>query len=49
LVSKKENGNINYIEFSVELKEKYQTYTKANMDWLGDYKFTTIEEYLKSY
>mgnify|MGYP001361343948 CR=1 FL=1 len=49
LVAKKENGEIKYIEFPRHLKGKYQGSTKANMDWLGDYKFTTIDEYLNGY
>jgi len=49
LVAKKEKGKINYIEFSSHLKGKYQDYTRANMEWLGEYEFTTVDEYLNSY
>lgn len=45
LVTKKEGGEIELIPFPEHLKSKYQDYTKANMDWIGDYKFTTVEEY----
>ena len=46
LVIKKEGGEIELIPFPEHLKGKYQDYTKANMQWIGDYKFTTVEEYL---
>jgi len=45
-VSKKYNGEIEYISFPEHLKGKYQDYTCAKKEW-GNYKFTTIEEYLK--
>jgi ADP-L-glycero-D-manno-heptose 6-epimerase len=45
-VSKKYNGEIEYIPFPKHLKGKYQDYTCAKKEW-GDYKFTTVEEYLK--
>jgi ADP-L-glycero-D-manno-heptose 6-epimerase len=47
LVAKKENGKINTITFPDHLVGKYQTYTCADMSWLPNYKFTTVEEYLK--
>jgi len=46
LVTKKEGGEIELIPFPEHLKGKYQDYTKANMQWIGDYKFTTVKEYL---
>jgi ADP-L-glycero-D-manno-heptose 6-epimerase len=46
LVAKKEGGKINTIPFPDHLKGKYQTYTCADMKWVGNYKFKTIEEYL---
>jgi len=47
LVAKKEGGEIEYIPFPDHLKDKYQTYTCANMSWLKDYKFKTVKEYLQ--
>ncbi|NDB79630.1 NAD-dependent epimerase/dehydratase family protein, partial [archaeon] len=47
LVAKKEGGKINTIPFPDHLKGKYQTYTCADMKWIGDYKFKSIEDYLK--
>jgi|TARA_B100000925_G_C22008160_1_gene474727 ADP-L-glycero-D-manno-heptose 6-epimerase len=47
LVAKKENGKINTIPFPDHLKGKYQSYTCADMSWIGDYKFKTVEEYLQ--
>lgn len=46
LVIKKEGGEIELTPFPEHLKGKYQDYTKANMQWIDDYKFTTVEEYL---
>ena len=46
LVAEKYNGIIKYIPFPEHLKGKYQTYTCAKKEW-GDYKFTTIKEYLQ--
>ena len=45
-VKKKYNGEIEYIPFPDHLKGKYQDYTCAKPTW-GDYKFTTVEDYLK--
>ncbi len=45
-VSKKYSGEIEYIPFPEHLKDKYQDYTCAKKEW-EDYKFTTVEEYLK--
>jgi ADP-L-glycero-D-manno-heptose 6-epimerase len=45
-VTKKEGGSIEYIPFPEKLIGKYQTYTCADMDWLSDYKFKTVEEYV---
>lgn len=45
-VSKKYNGQIEYIPFPDHLKGKYQDYTCAKKEW-EDYKFITIEQYLK--
>lgn len=49
LVAKKENGKINTIPFPDHLVGKYQTYTCADMSWLKNYKFKTIEDYLQQY
>jgi len=46
LVTKKENGKINTIPFPDHLVGKYQTYTCADMSWLGEYNFKTVEDYL---
>ena len=46
LVAKKEGGKINTIPFPDHLKGKYQKYTCADMKWVGNYKFTTVEEYI---
>lgn len=45
-VANKYNGDINYIPFPNHLVGKYQDYTKAKCEW-GDYKFMTVEDYLK--
>lgn len=45
-VASRYNGEIEYISFPSHLKGKYQDYTCAKKEW-GDYKFVTIEEYLK--
>lgn len=45
-VSKKYNGEIEYVPFPEHLNGKYQDYTCAKHEW-DDYKFMTIEEYLK--
>ena len=47
LVTKKENGKINTIPFPDHLVGKYQSYTCADMSWLGDYKFKTVKQYLQ--
>lgn len=44
-VAKKYGGEIEYIPFPDHLKGKYQTYTCAEPIW-GDYKFTTVQQYL---
>ena len=46
LVAKKYNGTIEYIPFPKHLECKYQEYTRAKKEW-GDYKFTTVKEYLQ--
>ena len=46
LVAKKYNGIIKYIPFPEHLEGKYQEYTRAKKEW-GDYKFTTVKEYLQ--
>ncbi len=48
VVAEKEKGEIEYIDFPDHLKGKYQTNTKADMKWLGNYKFKTVQEYLMS-
>ena len=45
-VAKKCGGEIEYIPFPDHLKGKYQAYTCAQEEW-GDYKFITVEDYLK--
>jgi len=47
LIAEKENGEIEYINFPEHLNGKYQTYTCADMNWIGDYKFKTVKEYLQ--
>jgi len=46
LVAEKEKGEIEYIDFPEHLKGKYQTNTKADMKWLGNYKFKSVKDYL---
>ena len=46
LVAKKYNGTIEYIPFPKHLEGKYQEYTRAKKEW-GDYKFKTVEDYIK--
>ena len=46
LVAEKEKGEIEYIDFPEHLKGKYQDYTCADMKWIGDYKFKSVQEYL---
>jgi len=48
LIVEKEKGEIEYIDFPEHLKGKYQDYTCADMNWMSDYKFKTIQEYLIS-
>ena len=48
LVAEKEKGEIEYIDFPENLEGKYQNYTCADMEWIGDYKFKTVQEYLIS-
>jgi ADP-L-glycero-D-manno-heptose 6-epimerase len=48
LVVEKEKGEIEYIDFPDHLKGKYQDYTCADMKWIGNYKFKTINQYLMS-
>ena len=45
-VANKYGGEIEYIPFPKHLVGKYQSYTCAKPTW-GDYKFTTVEDYLK--
>lgn len=47
-IVKKEGGEIKLIPFPDYLKNKYQTHTCADMNWIGDYKFKTVQEYLTS-
>ena len=46
LVAEKEKGTIEYIPFPDHLKGKYQSYTKANMKWMPQYNFTTVDNFL---
>jgi ADP-L-glycero-D-manno-heptose 6-epimerase len=48
LVAEKEKGEIEYINFPDHLKGKYQDYTCADMKWIGNYKFKTVNQYLMS-
>ena len=48
LIAKKEGGEIELIPFPKHLNGKYQTHTCADMSWIGDYKFKTVQEYLTS-
>jgi ADP-L-glycero-D-manno-heptose 6-epimerase len=45
-VASKYEGVIEYVPFPNHLVGKYQDYTCAKKEW-GDYKFTSVEEYLK--
>tara|TARA_B000000557_G_scaffold204501_1_gene169973 strand:+ start:72 stop:875 length:804 start_codon:yes stop_codon:yes gene_type:complete len=45
LIAKKYNAEIEYIPFPKHLEGKYQKYTCAKNEW-GNYKFTTVEEYI---
>ena len=45
-VIKKYGGEIKYVPFPEHLIGKYQDYTCAQKEW-GDYKFTSVEQYLK--
>ena len=47
LVSSKTQSKLIPIPFPPHLKGKYQYYTIADMDWLKDYKFKTVKEYLQ--
>lgn len=46
LVSSKTQSKLSPIPFPPHLKGKYQYYTRADMSWLKDYNFVTVEEYL---
>jgi ADP-L-glycero-D-manno-heptose 6-epimerase len=46
LIVKTKKGEIEYIDFPKHLKGKYQNYTKANMEWLPEYNFKTVKQYL---
>ncbi len=47
LIVKKEGGEIEIIPFPSHLVGKYQTYTCADMSWLGNkFSFKTVKEYL---
>tara|TARA_B100000575_G_scaffold272516_1_gene254680 strand:- start:1213 stop:2013 length:801 start_codon:yes stop_codon:yes gene_type:complete len=46
LISLKTKSSLIPIPFPPNLKGKYQYYTKADMKWLEDYKFVTVEEYV---
>ena len=46
LVAENKKGEIEYIDFPDHLKGKYQDYTCANMSWINNYKFKTVQEYL---
>lgn len=48
LVAEKEKGEIEYIDFPEHLKGKYQDYTCADMEWIGSYKFKSVNQYLMS-
>jgi len=48
LVSEKEKGKIEYIDFPKHLEGKYQYHTCADMNWTNNYKFKTVQEYLMS-
>jgi ADP-L-glycero-D-manno-heptose 6-epimerase len=47
LVAEKEKGEIEYIDFPEHLEGKYQNYTCADMEWIGDYKFKSVKEYFR--
>ena len=46
LVSLKTGSSLVPIPFPPHLKGKYQYYTIADMDWLKDYNFLTVKEYI---
>ena len=46
LISSKTQSKLSPIPFPPHLKGKYQYYTIADMSWLKDYKFLTVEEYV---
>ena len=46
-VAKKEGGDIRYIPFPNNLIGKYQDYTCADISWIDNYPFITVEEYLQ--
>ena len=46
-VAQKEGGDIRYVPFPEHLIGKYQDYTCADMSWIKDYPFVTVEEYLQ--
>lgn len=48
VIISKIGGEIEYIPFPDHLKGRYQYYTCAKMDYLENYNFTTVEEYVKN-
>ena len=46
IVAKKERVEIEAIPFPPHLVGKYQFYTCADMSWLKDYRFKTVDEYV---
>ena len=46
LISSKTQSKLSPIPFPPHLKGKYQYYTIADMSWLKDYNFLTVEEYI---
>ena len=46
LISLKTGSSLVPIPFPPHLKGKYQYYTIADMDWLKDYNFLTVKEYI---
>jgi len=46
IVAKKERAEISEVPFPPHLVGKYQFYTCADMSWLKDYRFKTVDEYV---
>lgn len=45
-IIEKLGGEIEYISFPDHLQDKYQAFTHADMEWIGEYDFTRVEDYI---